>query len=94
MLNPDGSMSCSLGIYQQQWCLEGESWGTQEQVLDPVHAATQFLDRMVQVPDWETKSPTIVGHEVQINRDAYHYTPYFDDAQLVVSLLTDVKPVN
>lgn len=93
VLNPDGSMSCSLGIYQQQWCLEGEPWGSREQVLDPAHATGVFLDRMVQVPGWEELPPTIVGHRVQINADAYHYAPYFGDAQLIVAVLTDVAPV-
>lgn len=83
--NPDGSLNCSLGVFQQQWCL---GWGTREEVLDPAYAAGAFLDAMVRIDVWEHLEPTLVGHEAQINDDAAHYEPYFADARAVVAALT------
>ena len=90
-VNPDGTKNCSLGVFQQQWCI---GWGTRDQVLDPAYAAGAFFDDMVLVDGWEHRPPGEVGHLVQVNEDEHHYTPYFSDAQLVVSKLTGVKPVN
>lgn len=44
--NPEGTATCSLGILQQQWCLRGQPWGSRDQVLDPVHASTEFYTRL------------------------------------------------
>ena len=85
--NPDGSMNCSLGVFQQQWCI---GWGTREQVLDPAYAAGAFLDRLVAIDGWERLDPGQAAHRVQVNLDARHYDEYLDDALRVVSELTDV----
>ena len=52
--NPDGTPTCSLGLFQQQWCLG--SWGTRDQVMDPTYAATQFFTRLAAVTDWQALS--------------------------------------
>jgi hypothetical protein len=56
----------SLGLFQQR---PSQGWGTPEQVQDPVYAAGQFYDRLVQVPDWQTGELTLVADAVQ--RSAY-----------------------
>lgn len=84
-INPDGSMNCSLGVFQQQWCI---GWGTRDEVLDPAYAAGAFLEAMVEVDGWETLPPSEVGHAVQVNADPDHYARYFDDACEVVAALT------
>ena len=83
--NPDGSPTCSLGLFQQQWCLG--SWGTRDQVMDPTYAATEFLKRLATVPDWSTLEPSIAAHKVQRNADPFHYERYFDAANQVVTAL-------
>lgn len=83
--NPDGSATCSVGLFQQQWCL---GWGTREQVLDPVYASTQFFTRLQQVPGWESMEPTIAAHTVQGNADPDHYTRFLDPAQQIAAALT------
>lgn len=88
--NPDGSLNCSLGVFQQQWCI---GWGTRDEVLDPAFAAGAFLDEMVEVDGWQTMAPSEVGHAVQVNADPNHYARYFDDASEVVSQLTGVAAV-
>ncbi len=41
----------SLGLFQQRPSM---GWGTEAQVQDPEYAAGKFLDRLVQVPGWQT----------------------------------------
>ncbi|SEO07085.1 M23 family metallopeptidase [Cryobacterium luteum] len=83
--NPDGTPTCSLGLFQQQWCLG--SWGTRDEVLDPAHAATAFFDRLVGVADWQSLAPTLAIHKVQGNADPYHYEIFFDAADQIVTAL-------
>lgn len=88
--NPDGSATCSLGLFQQQWCLEGSPWGsTPDDVLDPVNAATMFLETLQAVPSWQTSEPSLVINQVQGNLDPWHYAPSEGDAQ---SILDYIKP--
>ncbi|NEK86547.1 hypothetical protein GCU60_12400 [Blastococcus saxobsidens] len=62
MRNLDYGDRDSLGLFQQR---PSQGWGTPEQVQDPVYAAGQFYDRLVQVPDWETGELTLVADAVQ-----------------------------
>ncbi|NQX29846.1 hypothetical protein HQQ81_21065 [Microbacteriaceae bacterium VKM Ac-2854] len=84
--NPDGTLTCSLGLFQQQWCLG--SWGTRAEVLDPTHAATAFFTRLKGVAGYETLDPSQAAHQVQGNADPGHYTPFFAAAQQIVTALT------
>lgn len=86
--NPDGSATCSLGILQQQWCLPGQPWGTRDQVLDPVHAATEFYTRMQGVEGWESMGPALVAHLIQGNENPYYYEPFWAPAQTIVETLS------
>jgi hypothetical protein len=52
----------SLGLFQQR---PSQGWGTPAQVQDPVYAAGKFLDRLVQVPGWDTGRLTDVAQTVQ-----------------------------
>lgn len=56
----------SLGLFQQR---PSQGWGTPEQVQDPVYAAGIFYDRLVQVPNWETRS--VVDASDVVQRSAY-----------------------
>jgi hypothetical protein len=85
--NPDGSPTCSLGVFQQQWCL---GWGTREQVMDPAYAAGKFYDALAKVDGWQNLPPTIAAHRVQHNANPWHYEPYWDAASAIVSALTGV----
>ena len=83
--NPDGTPTCSLGLFQQQWCLG--SWGTRDEVMDPAHAATAFFERLVSVADWQSLAPTLAIHKVQGNADPYHYETFFGAADQIVTAL-------
>ena len=52
----------SLGLFQQRPSM---GWGTEAQVQDPEYAAGKFLDRLVQVPGWQTGRLTDVAQTVQ-----------------------------
>lgn len=89
VVNPDGTATCSLGLFQQQWCL---GWGTREQVMDPVYAAGAFFDRLVTVPGWEQLEPTIAINRVQRNADPYHYARYEAAAGEILQAISGAKP--
>lgn len=87
--NPDGTPTCSLGLFQQQWCL---GWGTRDQVMDPVYASGAFFDRLVEISGWESMEPTLAINRVQGNSDPYHYAKFESAANEVLGALGGVKP--
>ena len=52
----------SLGLFQQRPSM---GWGSEAQVQDPEYAAGKFLDRLVQVPGWQTTRLTDVAQKIQ-----------------------------
>lgn len=60
----------SLGLFQQR---PSAGWGSPEQIQDPHYAAGKFLDRLVQVPDWQNLPVTVAAQKVQASAfpDAY-----------------------
>jgi cell wall-associated NlpC family hydrolase len=52
----------SLGLFQQR---PSQGWGSPAQVTDPVYATGIFLDRLLQVPGWETMPVTVAAQTVQ-----------------------------
>jgi hypothetical protein len=93
--NPDGTPTCSLGIFQQQWCLTnnlGEPvWGTRDQVTDPAYASRTFYKRLADVDGWQDLEPTFAANAVQRNADPYHYEKYWEPATTIVAALTGVE---
>jgi hypothetical protein len=73
----------SRGLFQQR-----DTWGTLAQRMTPATAATFFFQRLLQVPNWQSMSPSAAAHAVQINADPNHYTKYLPAAQAVVQALT------
>jgi cell wall-associated NlpC family hydrolase len=59
----------SRGLFQQR-----ESWGPLAVRLDPVQSTGLFLDRLVNVPGWQTMDPALAAHEVQRNANASDYS--------------------
>lgn len=65
----------SLGLFQQR---PSAGWGTPEQILDPIHAATQFYNHLTAIPGWATLPLTVAAQTVQRSAypDAYaHWEP-------------------
>ncbi|WP_424937773.1 MULTISPECIES: M15 family metallopeptidase [Bacteria] len=86
--NPDGSLTCSLGLFQQQWCLPGSPWGTREEVMDPVHATNAFVDGLLQVKGWEILPVSLAINRVQGNSDPMHYAKFEEAGKAIVGALT------
>jgi hypothetical protein len=76
----------SLGLFQQR---PSQGWGTPEQVQDPVHAAGEFYDHLVQIPDWQTGELTLVADAVQ--RSAFPFA-YGKWSALAVELTSSLGP--
>jgi hypothetical protein len=91
--NPDGSITCSLGVFQQQWCLEGSPWGDRDQVLDPQHASESFFAALTAVDGWDRMSATGAAHQVQVNADPDHYARWEGEATQLVEAMTGVSCV-
>ena len=85
--NPDGSLTCSLGLFQQQWCLAGNPWGNKEQVTDPYTSATSFYKALTRVAGWEQLEPSTAIHRVQGNAVESHYAQFRAGAAEVVKSL-------
>ncbi|MDD7965638.1 C40 family peptidase [Actinomycetospora sp. DW7H6] len=77
----------SLGVFQQR---PSQGWGTPEQVRDPVYATKTFLDRLLQVPGWETMPVTEAAQIVQ--RSAFP-NAYAKWETLANSLVADLAGV-
>ncbi|MFF5336883.1 C40 family peptidase [Streptomyces sp. NPDC013181] len=60
----------SLGLFQQR---PSQGWGTAEQILDPVHAATKFYEALKKVSGWQSLSVAQAAQAVQRSAfpDAY-----------------------
>ena len=55
----------SLGLFQQR---PSQGWGTPAQVTDPVYSTRTFLDRLLQIPGWETLPVTVAAQKVSAPR--------------------------
>jgi murein DD-endopeptidase MepM/ murein hydrolase activator NlpD len=60
----------SLGLFQQR---PSAGWGTPAQIMDPVHAAKKFYEKLVTISGWERLSLTEAAQKVQVSAfpDAY-----------------------
>jgi hypothetical protein len=74
----------SLGLFQQR---PSAGWGSPQQVTDPVYAATQFYQHLVQIPGWEQMPLWQAAQSVQ--RSAFP-TAYSKWENYAASLLADV----
>ncbi|MFE5298134.1 C40 family peptidase [Streptomyces sp. NPDC056632] len=52
----------SLGLFQQR---PSQGWGTAEEILDPVHAATKFYEGLLDVPGWQQMTLPQAAQAVQ-----------------------------
>jgi hypothetical protein len=63
----------SLGLFQQR---PSQGWGTPEQILNPIHAATKFYNALIQVPNWPTIPLTQAAQAVQHSAYPNAYAPF------------------
>lgn len=74
--NPDGSLTTSIGILQQQ-----DNWGSKEERMNPKTAAQLFIlgakrqgGGLASIAGWESMPESLAINKVQINADPNHYT--------------------
>ncbi len=74
----------SVGLFQQR---ASQGWGTVAQLMDPVYATSVFLDRLVEVPGWESMSVTAAAQAVQRSAFPDAYQKHQPLAEQVVAVL-------
>ena len=79
----------SLGLFQQRPSM---GWGTEDEVMDPVHATNVFYDALVKVEGYRELDITVAAQKVQ--RSAYPdaYADHEEDARVLASALTGNSP--
>ncbi|GAB1694876.1 M23 family metallopeptidase [Krasilnikovia sp. M28-CT-15] len=74
----------SLGLFQQR---PSTGWGTPEQVMDPVYAATKFYEKLQTIDGWELMPLTRAAQKVQISAYPDAYAKHEAVATRIVNLL-------
>lgn len=72
----------SLGLFQQR---PSQGWGTPAQVQDPVYAATQFYDRLLDIPDWPQMELWQAAQAVQRSAFPTAYSKWEDYAATMLA---------
>ncbi|MFE6895036.1 heavy metal transporter [Streptomyces sp. NPDC057694] len=75
----------SLGLFQQR---PSEGWGTEGQIMDPVHAAERFYARLEKVPGYSRLPLTVAAQRVQRSGYPQAYAKHEPDATLLAASLT------
>lgn len=59
---PSGGDHDSVGLFQQR-----DSWGPLSDRMNPATATRLFINRLLQIPSWQTQPPGVVAQLVQIS---------------------------
>jgi peptidoglycan DL-endopeptidase CwlO len=81
----------SLGLFQQR---PSQGWGTPAQVTDTVYATTIFIERLLEVPGWDSLPVTVAAQTVQRSAFPDAYAKWEGLATELVQQLADVAPIN
>lgn len=77
----------SLGLFQQRPSM---GWGSPAEVTDPVYSTTTFIERLLQIPGWETLPVTVAAQAVQRSGFPEAYAKWEGLAAELLSTLADV----
>jgi cell wall-associated NlpC family hydrolase len=77
----------SLGLFQQR---PSQGWGSPAQVTDPIYSTTIFIERLLDVPGWETMPVTVAAQTVQRSAFPDAYAKWEGLAAELVQQLADV----
>ena len=80
----------SLGLFQQRTSTGG--WGTADQIQDPHHAASKFLERLVKVPGWDSMPLTQAAQKVQVSAYPQAYAKHETQAGHIIDALYNTGP--
>jgi hypothetical protein len=79
----------SLGLFQQR---PSQGWGTEEEILDPIHATNAFLDALVRFKGYETADITKIAQRVQKSGYPEAYRDHEGEGRILASTLTGHSP--
>jgi hypothetical protein len=80
----------SLGLFQQRPSTGG--WGTADQIQDPHHASTKFLERLTTVDGWQDMPLTKAAQKVQVSAYPEHYAKHEQQAGDIIQALSNEGP--
>ena len=80
----------SLGLFQQR---PSQGWGSPAEVTDPVYSTTIFIERLLQVPGWDTMPVTVAAQTVQRSAFPNAYAKWEGLAAELVQGLADVADI-
>jgi hypothetical protein len=75
----------SIGLFQQR---PSQGWGTERQIMDPVYAAGQFYDHLVEVPGYSRLPLTVAAQKVQRSGFPQAYAKHEANASLLTTAFT------
>jgi len=79
----------SLGLFQQR---PSQGWGTEKQVLDPVHATNAFYDALTKISGYQTMEITKVAQMVQRSAAPQAYADHEQEGRVLASTLAGHSP--
>jgi hypothetical protein len=79
----------SLGLFQQR---PSQGWGTQAQILDPVHATNAFYDALVKINGYQSMAITQVAQDVQHSAFPQAYADHEQEGRILASTLSGQSP--
>jgi cell wall-associated NlpC family hydrolase len=85
LTNIAGGDRDSLGLFQQR---PSQGWGAPQQILDPIYAATQFVNHLLVVPSWQALPPADAAQAVERSAFPDRYQQWVQPATQLVAQLT------
>jgi hypothetical protein len=79
----------SLGLFQQR---PSQGWGTQAQIMDPVHAANAFYDALIKIDGYQSMDITTVAQMVQHSASPQAYADHEQEGRILASTLSGQSP--
>ena len=79
----------SLGLFQQR---PSQGWGTEAEILDPVHATNAFYDQLVKIDGYQDMDVTQVAQQVQKSAFPEAYADHEGEARVIASALSGYSP--
>jgi len=79
----------SLGLFQQR---PSQGWGTEAEILDPVHAANKFYDALIKIDGYQTMEITKVAQEIQRSASPQAYADHEEQGRILASTLAGHSP--
>ena len=79
----------SLGLFQQR---PSQGWGTQAQILDPVHSSTAFYNKLTQIDGWQAQAVEVAAQEVQRSGVPTAYADHVAAGQVLTASLDGSSP--